>query len=71
MLTVVERFMIKQMHQGGVSISEIARESGHDRKTIRRRCLLERAGLDAVQTLRLRRRETFTGGDDAYDFFAA
>jgi len=36
MLTVEERFMIKQMYRDGVSISEIARQSGHDRKTIRR-----------------------------------
>jgi transposase len=36
MLTVEERFMIKQLYQEGVSISEIARQSGHDRKTIRR-----------------------------------
>ena len=35
MLNVEERFMIKDFHQHGVSISEIARRTGHDRKTIR------------------------------------
>jgi transposase len=37
MLTVEERFMIKQMHREGLSVSEIARRTGHDRKTIRAR----------------------------------
>jgi transposase len=37
MLTVEERFMVKQMHREGLSISEIARRTGHDRKTIRAR----------------------------------
>ena len=35
MLTVEDRFMIKEMHQRGVSISDIARLTGHDRKTVR------------------------------------
>ena len=35
MLTVEERFVIKDLYQTGVSISEIARRTGHDRKTIR------------------------------------
>jgi transposase len=35
MLTVEERFMIKDMFRKGLSISEIARLSGHDRKTVR------------------------------------
>ncbi|MFN8472826.1 MAG: IS21 family transposase [Anaerolineae bacterium] len=35
MLSVEERFMIKDLHRKGVSISEIARRTGHDRKTIR------------------------------------
>ncbi len=35
MLTVEERFMIKEVYRTGVSISEIARRTGHDRKTIR------------------------------------
>ena len=35
MLTVEERFMIKEMYRKGVSISEIARRTGRDRKTIR------------------------------------
>lgn len=35
MLTVEERFMIKDLYRQGVSISEIARRTGHDRKTIR------------------------------------
>jgi transposase len=35
MLTVEERFMIKDMYRKGLSISEIACLSGHDRKTVR------------------------------------
>lgn len=36
MLNVEERFVIREMHGKGVSISEIARRTGHDRKTIRK-----------------------------------
>ncbi len=35
MLAVEERFMIKELYSKGVSISEIARQTGNDRKTIR------------------------------------
>src|SRR3712207_3987850 len=35
MLNVESRFMIKNLFDKGVSISEIARLTGHDRKTIR------------------------------------
>jgi len=35
MLKVEERFMIKDLHRKGVTISEIARITGHDRKTVR------------------------------------
>lgn len=35
MLKVEERFMIKDLAQQGLSISEIARRTGHDRKTVR------------------------------------
>ena len=35
MITLEQRFMIKDLYRQGVSISEIARQSGHDRKTIR------------------------------------
>jgi transposase len=35
MLTLEERFMIKEMYRKGISISEIARRTGRDRKTIR------------------------------------
>ena len=35
MLTVEDRFVIKDLFRKGVSISEIARRTGHDRKTIR------------------------------------
>ncbi|HKC73220.1 MAG TPA: IS21 family transposase [Chloroflexota bacterium] len=37
MLTVEEHFVIKDLYRRGVSISEIARRTGHDRKTIRQR----------------------------------
>jgi transposase len=36
MLGVEARFMIKDMHRKGISISEIARQTGHDRKTVRK-----------------------------------
>ena len=36
MLDVEERFVIRHLHRKGVSISEIARRTGHDRKTIRK-----------------------------------
>ena len=35
MLHVESRFMIKDLHRKGVTISEIARQTGHDRKTVR------------------------------------
>ena len=35
MLNVEGRFMIKDLYRKGVTISEIARQTGHDRKTIR------------------------------------
>lgn len=35
MLSVEERFVIKHMYDAGMSISEIARRTGHDRKTVR------------------------------------
>jgi len=35
MLALEERFMIREMYRKGVSISEIARRIGRDRKTIR------------------------------------
>jgi transposase len=36
MLDVEERFVIRDLHRKGVSISEIARRTGHDRKTVRK-----------------------------------
>lgn len=36
MLQVGTRFMIKELYRKGVSISEIARQTGHDRKTVRK-----------------------------------
>ena len=36
MLDLEERFMIRDLYRKGVSISEIARRTGHDRKTIRK-----------------------------------
>jgi transposase len=35
MLALEERFMIRELYRKGVSISEIARRTGRDRKTIR------------------------------------
>jgi transposase len=34
MLRVEDRFMVKNLHRRGMSISDIARITGHDRKTI-------------------------------------
>jgi transposase len=36
MLDIEERFMIKELYRKGVSISDIARQTGRDRKTIRK-----------------------------------
>lgn len=36
MLDVEEHFVIKDLYRSGVSISEIARRTGHDRKTVRK-----------------------------------
>jgi transposase len=36
MLEVEERYMMKDLHRKGVSISEIARQTGRDRKTVRK-----------------------------------
>ena len=36
MLAVEDRFMIKDLHRQGMSISDIARQTGHDRKTVRK-----------------------------------
>jgi len=36
MLNVEERFVIRDLHRKGLSISEIARRTGHDRKTVRK-----------------------------------
>lgn len=36
MLEVEDRFMIKELHRKGISISDIARQTGHDRKTVRK-----------------------------------
>jgi transposase len=36
MIGVETRFMIKDLYRKGISISEIARQTGHDRKTVRR-----------------------------------
>ena len=35
MLRVEERYVIQELYRKGVSISEIARLTGHDRKTVR------------------------------------
>ena len=35
MLAVEDRFMIRDLHRQGVSINDIARRTGHDRKTVR------------------------------------
>lgn len=36
MLEVEERFMIRELHRKGITISEISRQTGRDRKTIRK-----------------------------------
>ena len=54
MLPVEERFMIKDLHRKGVSISAIARQTGRDRKTVRRAI---QAPLDVRQTRKPRQRK--------------
>lgn len=53
MLGVAERFMIRDLHRKGVSISEIARLTGHDRKTVR--SVLARPLIPAPRPARQRR----------------
>ena len=36
MLEGEDRFMIKDLRRKGMSLSDIARQTGHDRKTVRR-----------------------------------
>ena len=57
MLRVEERFVILQLYGRGVSISEIARLTGHDRKTIR--AALSRPMLPAPCPPRPRRASKF------------
>ena len=52
MLDVEERFMIRQLHRNGVSISAIARQTGRDRKTIRK---VIQAPLTVTPTTRKRK----------------
>ena len=43
LLRVEDRFMIKDVHRRGMTISDITRITGHDRKTIR--AILNGAGF--------------------------
>ena len=52
MLDVEERFMIRELHRRGLSISEIARRTGHDRKSIRK---VIKGRLEPARTSRRRR----------------
>lgn len=54
MLDLEERFMIRDLHRKGVSISEIARRTGRDRKTIRKII----RGEVAPKPLRRKRKQT-------------
>ena len=54
MLTVEERFMIKDLQRKGASISEIARQTQRDRKTVRRAL---RDPLTVSQTRKPRKRK--------------
>jgi len=53
MVTLEERFMIRDMYRKGQSISAIARETGRDRKTVRK---VIQAGLNGVEDKAVRRR---------------
>lgn len=53
MVTLEERFMIRDMYRKGLSISAIARETGRDRKTVRK---VIQAGLNGVGDKPARRR---------------
>jgi transposase len=60
-LQVETRFMIKEMYRKGISISEIARQTGHDRKTVRKaingELMVERK---PTQTARPRKLDAYT-----------
>ncbi len=53
MVNLAERFMIWDMHRKGLSISQIARQTGRDRKTIRK---IIQAGTSGVGDKPARRR---------------
>ncbi len=53
MVNLEERFMIQDMHRKGLSISQIARQTGRDRKTIRK---VIRAGQSGTGDKPARRR---------------
>ncbi len=55
MLDLEERFMIRDLYRKGVSISEIARRTGRDRKTIRK---IISGELTAKPTRRQRKQAT-------------
>jgi len=55
MLKPEERFVIKEYHQQGLSISEIARRTGRDRKTVRR--VLQEPVIPERKTGRKRKRK--------------
>ncbi|MDQ0190915.1 transposase [Alicyclobacillus cycloheptanicus] len=44
-MTESEKMEVKRMYQEGVSISELSRRTGHDRKTIRK-VVQEREGIE-------------------------
>ena len=50
MLKAEEWIRVREMGRQGVSLSEIARQTGHDRKTIRKVIGLERATLVQAST---------------------
>jgi len=57
MLQVEERFVIHDLYRKGVSISEIARQTGHDRKTVRSLLLQPVANLAVTYRVSRKRGE--------------
>jgi transposase len=59
MLDVEERFVIKDLYRKGVSISDIARQTGHDRKTVRKIIATPLVAARPPRAPRVRKLDTF------------
>lgn len=61
MLAVETRFMIKELYRKGISISEIAHQTGQDRKTVRKAIQGELIAVrQPAQPVRVRKLDAYT-----------